>query len=166
MRRTRWSLFTLTVAWVASIDQRRKVRNPEISILKPLINSRSQVWRNPARLNGTRGNILTLCTQYRDPNWSNCWIKDTSRFRFNGLTSTKTSINDAKVVLMLLRCSKVDWSAVETWRKPLAWERTLQHVTLKDWTFSFRGLRASVSRSSQVTSRTHIFKDVHWNGWS
>ena len=28
----------------------------------------------------------------------------------------------------------------------------------------FRGLRASVSRSSQVTSRTHIFKDVHWNG--
>ena len=57
--------------------------------------------------------------QYRDPNWSNCWLKDTSRFHFNGLTSTKTSINDAKVVLMLLRCLKVDWSAAEIWRKPL-----------------------------------------------
>ena len=72
-----------------------------------------------ARLNGTSGNILTLYTQYRDPNWSNCWIKDTNRFHFSGSTSTKTSINDAKVVLMLLRCSKVDWSAVEIWRKPL-----------------------------------------------
>ena len=49
----------------------------------------------------------------------------------NGSTSTKTSINDAKVVLMLLRCSKVDWSAVEIWRKPLVWERTLQLVTSK-----------------------------------
>ena len=38
---------------------------------------------------------------------------------FSGSTSTKTSINDAKVVLKLLRCSKVDWSAVEIWRKPL-----------------------------------------------
>ena len=31
----------------------------------------------------------------------------------------KKSINDGKVVLMLLRCSKVVWSAVEIWRKPL-----------------------------------------------
>ena len=31
----------------------------------------------------------------------------------------KTSTNGAKVVLMLLHCSKVDWSAAEIWRKPL-----------------------------------------------
>ena len=62
---------------------------------------------------------LTLYIQDRDPNWNNCWFKDTNRFHFSGSTSTKTSINDAKVVLMLLRCSKVDWSAAEIWRKPL-----------------------------------------------
>ena len=96
--------------------KKRKARNPKTSIL---INSRSQVCRNPSRLNGTDGNILTLYTQYRDPNCNNCWFKDTDRIHFSGSTSTKTSINDAKVVFMLLRCSKVDWSAVEIWRKPL-----------------------------------------------
>ena len=35
--------FTLTAVWVTSIDQRRKARNPKISILRLLINSRSQV---------------------------------------------------------------------------------------------------------------------------
>ena len=35
-------------------------------------------------------------------------FKDTNRFHFSGSTSTKTSINDAKVVIMLLPCSKVD----------------------------------------------------------
>ena len=37
----------------------------------------------------------------------------------SGSKSTKTSTNGAKVVLMLLHCSKVDWSAAEIWRKPL-----------------------------------------------
>ena len=40
-------------------------------------------------------------------------------FHFSGLTSTKTSVYDAKVVLMLHRCSKVDWPTAEIWRKPL-----------------------------------------------
>ena len=31
----------------------------------------------------------------------------------------KNEHKDAKVLLMLLRCSKVDWSAAEIWRKPL-----------------------------------------------
>ena len=69
-------------------------------------------------MNGTSGNNLTLCIQHRDPNWNNCWFKDANRFHSSGSKSTKTSTNGAKVVVMLLHCSKVDWSAVETWRKP------------------------------------------------
>ena len=83
------------------------------------------------RLNGPSGNILTLCIQYRDPNWNNCWFKDTNRFHSSESKSTKTGTNGAKVVLMLLHCSKVDWSAAEIWRKPLERERTLQPVTSK-----------------------------------
>ena len=79
----------LIAVWVTNVDQRRKTRNPKTSILRLLIRSRSQVRRNPARLNGTSGNIPTLYTQYREQNWSNCWIKDTNGFHFSGSKSTK-----------------------------------------------------------------------------
>ena len=55
----------------------------------------------------------------RDPNWNICWFKDPNRFHSGGSKSTKNETNGAKVVLMLLHCSKVDWSAAEIWRKPL-----------------------------------------------
>ena len=45
-------------------------------------------------------------------------LLDTNRFHSTRSKSTKTSTNGAKVVLMLLHCSKVDWSAAEIWRKP------------------------------------------------
>ena len=42
-----------------------------------------------SRMNGTSGNNLTLCTQYRDPNLNNCWFKDTNRFHSSGSTYAK-----------------------------------------------------------------------------
>ena len=85
----------------------------------------------PQGLSGPSGNNLTLCIQYRDPNWKNCWFKDTNRFHSSGSKSTKTSTNGAKVVLMLLHCSKNDWSAAEIWRNHWCENGPLQPVNIE-----------------------------------
>ena len=107
-RQTRWSLFTLIAEWATSIDQRREARVPKTSVLRPLTSSRKQVWSSLARLSGSSGNSSMLCMQYRDPNWNNCWPRDTSQSHSSGSKSIKMSTNGAKVVLMSHSCSKVD----------------------------------------------------------
>ena len=83
---------------------------------------------------------------------------------FQWVEIDKTSTNGVKVVLMLLHCSKVDWSAAEIWRETTG-------VRTDSPTCDIEGLNILLSwvscerltvKSGDITNA--YFQGVHWNG--